>query len=112
MTRFDGAFERDPHRVMRHLLFTDPPLEHVGFRPQHRFLTDKRGEPLWDALGRVEEMQAGYDAITARVGISSTPLDRVNVSRHADYRSYYTKELIDGVANIYATDLENFDYRF
>ena len=36
----------------------------------------------------------------------------VNASRHQDYRSYYNPSLVDGVAALYARDLELFGYTF
>lgn len=111
-TSREGSFERDPQRVMRHFLFTAPPHQHIIFRPQHLFLTDRDGSLLADMLGKVEEMQASYDAVCARIGIPSTPLDHANRSRRSNYRDYYDQELIDGVAKIYARDLELFGYDY
>jgi hypothetical protein len=111
-TSKQGAFERDPKGVMRYFLFTAPPHQHMVFQPQHSFLTGKHGELLADELGRVEEMQGSYDSICARIGIPSTPLGRANSSRRGDYRGYYDQQLIDGVAKLYARDLELFGYEF
>jgi len=111
-TSRDGAFHRNPQAVMRHFLFTAPPLQHMVFQPQHSFLVGADGHLLADMLGRVEEMQSSYDAICARIGIPSTPLSRANSSRHEDYRGYYDQELIDGVTKLYARDLELFGYEF
>jgi hypothetical protein len=97
---------------MRHFLFTAPPVQHMVFRPQHSFVTDADGELLTDQLGRVEEMQASYDAICERIGIPPTSLGRVNSSGHGDYRSYYDEELIAGVKRIYSRDFELFGYEF
>jgi hypothetical protein len=63
-------------------------------------------------LGKVETMQNCYDAIAKRLGIATTPLDHANRSRRGDYRDYYDQETIDGVAKIYARDLELFGYDF
>lgn len=111
-TSRDGAFQRDPKGVMRHFLFVAPPLDHMVFQPQHSFLVGKDGELLADGVGRVEQMQESFDAICARIGIPSAPLGQVNRSRHGDYRDYYDPQLIDGVARIYARDLELFGYTF
>ena len=112
MTRDKGEFERNPRGVMRHLL-TNPPQGHLLFKPQHAFITDENSVLLTDAIGRVEEMQRSYDAICARIGIPSAALERgVNASRHQDYRSYYNPSLVDGVAALYARDLELFGYTF
>lgn len=112
MTRKDDAFRRDPKGVMRHFLFKDTPFDHLLFRPQHTFLCDDRGDLLTDAIGRVEQMQDSYDQICARIGIPSTPLERVNSSRREDYRSYYDNTLVDAVSDIYKRDLELFGYGF
>lgn len=112
MTRANGAFERDPKGVMRHLLFKAPPREHILFRPQHELLVDAGGALLADFTGRVESMQADYDAACARIGIASAPLGKVNGSRRGAYRDYYDPELVEGVRAFYRRDLELFGYDF
>jgi hypothetical protein len=111
ITREDGEFERDPHGVMREIT-ANPPLDHVLFQPQHSFLSDPDGALLSDNVGRVEQMQQSYDHICERIGIPSAPLDRVNSSSRRNYRDYYDDELIEGVAKLYARDLELFGYEF
>lgn len=111
-TSREGSFDRDPQGVMRHFLFVAPPHHHIVFRPQHSFVTGRDGGLLADYLGRVEDMQGGYDAVCGRIGIPSRPLERVNSSPHADYRSYYDQQLIDGVARMFARDIELFGYQF
>lgn len=110
-TREDGEFERDPKTVMREIAAA-PPLDHILFQPQHLFLTDAGGQLLTDMVGRVETMQASYDAFAERIGIPSQPLDRVNATKRDDYRAYYDDALIEAVAKIYARDLELFGYQF
>ena len=73
MTRDSGQFDRDPQGVMRQIL-ANPPHQHILFQPQHALLTDESGELLTDAVGRVEEMQASYDEICARIGIPTRPI--------------------------------------
>ncbi len=111
--RGGDVFRQRPRDVMRHFLFDEPPEHHILFQPQASLLVDEDGKTLLtDTIGRVEEMQGSYDAICARIGIPSRPLDRVNGSRHWDYRHYYDRPLIDGVAARYAQDLELFGYTF
>ena len=112
MTRDQDIFARDPQAVMRHLLFVEPPRGHILFQPQHSFFTDADGKLLSDQVGRIEQMQASYDAICTRIGIPSRALDKVNSTRRGDYRDYYDQQLIDGVTALYARDLELFDYSF
>jgi len=113
MLRGGDVFERQPRDVMRHFLFEAPPEDHILFQPQASLLVDEDGRTLLaDAVGHVEDMQGSYDAICARIGIASRPLDRVNGSRRGDYRDYYDQPLIDGVASRYAQDLDLFGYGF
>ncbi len=112
MTRADGAFLKNPQQVMRYILFQARPDQHILFQPQHTFVTDADGKLLADEIGRVEEMQASYDAICERIGIPSAQLGQVNSSRRGSYRDYYDQALIDGVAAYYRRDLELFGYEF
>ena len=113
MTRDLGSFAHSPQAVMEHFLFRAPPEQHILFQPQASVLLDEYGRTLLaDMVGRVEDMQASYDAIAARIGISSRTLDRVNGSKHGDYRQYYTPALVDAVAQRYALDIELFGYHF
>lgn len=112
MTRENGVFDRDPRGTMRRIAFELRPMQHIHFQPQCTLLTDERGELAVDYVGRVEEMQRGYDEICSRIGIPSRPLDRVNASRRGDYRDYYDSGLIDAVAALYRRDLELFGYTF
>lgn len=113
MLRGGDVFQQRPRDAMRHFLFADPPEHHILFQPQASLLVDEDGATLLaDNVGRVEDMQGSYDAICARLGIPSRPLDHVNGSQHGDYRRYYDQALIDGVAARYAQDLELFGYRF
>jgi hypothetical protein len=112
MTRKDGSFDRDPQGVMHHFLFVAPPWGRIHFQPQHIFFEDDHGRVIADHIGRVEEMQSGFDAACRRIGIPSRPLDKVNASRRGDYRDYYTPELREAVAKLYARDLDLFGYQF
>ena len=113
MLRGGDIFRQRPQEAMRHFLFGAPPEHHILFQPQASLLVGEDGKTLLaDAIGRVEDMQGSYDAICARIGIASRPLDRVNGTERGDYRRYYDKALIDGVAARYALDLELFGYDF
>ena len=112
MTREGKDFERDPKAVMRHLLFTAPPLRHILFQPQYSFVCSRDGELLADHVGKVEQMQDSFDAICDRIGIERVELEKANESSRGDYRCYYDQQLIDGVAKLYARDLEMFGYGF
>jgi len=111
VTRDGDEFVRDPQAVMRDVL-ARPPHDHVLFHPQHRFIADASGKLLTDYVGRLEEMQKSYDEVCARIGIPTAQLDKVNATKRRDYREYYDEPLIEGVARLYARDLELFGYEF
>ena len=112
MARKNGAFARNPRQVMHKLLFEIRPMHHVLFQPQHSFITGDDGQLLADQVGRVEEMQASYNAMCQRIGIPTRALTQVNSSRRGSYRDYYDQPLIDGVRELYGRDLELFGYNF
>ena len=111
ITRDGDEFERDPRVVMRDVL-ANPPHDHILFHPQHSFFTDASGGVLADYVGRVEEMQKSYDEVSARIGIPTTTLEKVNATKRRNYREYFDEPLIEGVAKLYARDLELFGYEF
>lgn len=113
MLRGGDLFEQRPRDVMHHMLFVEPPEQHILFQPQASLLVDEDGTTLLtDMVGQVEDMQASYDTVCARIGIAPRPLDRVNGTSHGDYRRYYDQTLADGVAARYALDLNLFGYTF
>lgn len=112
MTRQHGTFERDPQGTMHKILFELRPMDHVHFQPQYTLLVNDEGALEMDFIGRVERMQADYEAVCAKIGIPARALDKVNSSKRGDYRQYYDQALIDGVTALYARDLQLFDYQF
>jgi hypothetical protein len=112
MTRERKDFERDPKAVMRHILAAPGARQHVLFQPQHSFISDEKGELLTYFVGRVEEMQASFNEICDRIGIPRADLEKANESSRGNYRQYYDQQLAEGVAKLYARDLELFGYEF
>jgi len=113
MLRGGDLFQRQPREAMYHFLVRDPPEGHILFQSQASLLVDADGKTLLtDAVGRVEDMQASYDAICKRIGIASRTLDRVNATARENYRQYYNAALIGALTARYALDLELFGYTF
>jgi len=75
-------------------------------------VVDGGGGRSSDQNGRVEELQASNDAVSARIGIPPRSLDQVNSSRRGSYRDYYDQQLIDAVAQRYRRDLDLFGYQY
>jgi Sulfotransferase family len=82
------------------------------FRNQIDYLVDDSGRIIVDFVGRYERLQESFDEISRRLGRTPVELPRTNVSRHRDYREYYTPALAEIVAGHYARDIEAFGYRF
>lgn len=112
MTRKGPDFERDPKRVMRQILAAPGPRKHILFQPQCSFITDSDGNLLTDYVGRVEQMQASFDEVCDRIGVARSTLEKANESKRGDYRQYYDPQLVEGVAKLYARDLELFGYEY
>jgi hypothetical protein len=112
MTRKGGEFEKDPKGVMRHILNAPGPKSHILFQPQCSFITGSDGKPLTDYIGRVERMQASFEEICDRIGIPRVALEKTNESSRSDYRQYYDDHIREGVAKLYARDLQLFGYEF
>ena len=112
MTRERGEFKKDPQSVMSHILTAPQPRAHILFQPQSKFITGADGKPLTDYIGRFEEMQASFDEICDRIGIPHTRLEKTNESSRSDYRQYYDERLKQGVAKLYAQDLDLLGYDF
>lgn len=112
MSRGKGFMETQPLRFMKWVVREQRPVDHLLYQPQHGVVTGADGRLELDVVGRTETMQASYDAICARIGLATRPLERVNASRHRPWQEYYDRELRDLVADVYRRDLELFDYRF
>ncbi|MCB1377762.1 MAG: hypothetical protein KDK89_05250 [Alphaproteobacteria bacterium] len=82
-------------------------------KPQLDFLLDEDGTMLIDKIGRFETLAQDAASIFTRIGLAGTPLPWVTASdRHPDYRTYYTVQTRDRVAQLYARDIAYFGYCF
>jgi hypothetical protein len=75
-------------------------------------LCDRDGRLLMDFVGKLENLDADWATICARIGIPHVALPRKNVSVKRPYTDYYTPELRDRVAEHWAREIELFGYRF
>jgi chondroitin 4-sulfotransferase 11 len=81
------------------------------FKPQHHFICDDDLHVQMDFVGRLENIDADFRALCQRLNVKPK-LDRLNASNHRHYSQYYTEELRERVASIYARDIATFGYRF
>lgn len=76
------------------------------------YVSDEEGAVIVDFIGRFENLNEDTGTVFRNLGISGASLPHNNSSHHRDYRSYYTEETRDLVAERYARDIEFFGYEF
>jgi hypothetical protein len=84
---------------------------HFHFMPQHYYICDENSGVRTDFVGRVETVDTDFRFICQRLGITAE-LQRINGSHHRPYEEYYTDELSERVAAVYARDIAIFGYQF
>lgn len=86
---------------------------HVQAAPQADFIYGEDGELLVDFIGRFERLAQDAATVFERIGLDEASLPAANASQRArDYRSYYDSASAQRVADLYARDIEKFNYRF
>lgn len=109
----------------------DDKFRHV--MPQTEMLYSDEGQLLVDFVGKFETLQQDFDQVCEQLGFSESRLPHINSSdkksrelrrkarnilhRNKEsglhtYTEFYDEETRDFVAQLYRTDIENFDYSF
>lgn len=65
-----------------------------------------------DYIGRVETISEDLMRIGKKFNIEISEIKKLNTSSHKDYKEMYDDESRDRVAEIFAKDIEMFDYKF
>lgn len=81
------------------------------FMPQRRWLVDENDELLVEFIGRFENLQADFKAITRRLGVQAE-LGHAKPSSRGSYRDYYDAASEALVREYFAEDLALFGYEF
>lgn len=102
------------HDLIRRLGGFDPYIkwriaEEIRF--QKDFVYSKEGELLVDFIGKFENLDADFQTVCSRIGISAS-LPKLNVSNTKPYRRYYTDETRELVRQAFAPDISAFNYEF
>lgn len=81
------------------------------FMPQRRWLVDENDGLLVEFIGRFENLQADFKAITRRLGVQAE-LGHAKPSSRGSYRDYYDAASEALVREYFAEDLALFGYEF
>jgi len=105
-----GDFERF---VMKGL-GTGALSEVVHFYPASHFLEVRPGISEIDFIGRFENFREDFVHVAKRLGVSvdNVPWENKTCGPEVDYRSDYTREMIEKVAEVYSRDLRLYHYTF
>lgn len=112
LNRGNPGFADSAVSFMKQALTVERFRQRVLVRPQFRQLVDEHGDLAVDFIGRYENLQASFDAISARLDLPTTALGHKNPSKHDAYTSYYDDELRRLVGDFYQEDLRLFGYDF
>ena len=99
---FVPVFSADPDRF----------LKIRYFRPQWSYLSDQQGYSPVDFIGRFERFDEDLQKVVARLDLHRTLMRHRKKSKRSDYRNYYDDARRDAIAEVYARDIETYDYRF
>ena len=89
-----------------------PIMAYPHFRPQLDWLTLPRSTKAYvDFAGRFETLAEDFSIVAKRLGLRE-PLPTGNASEHQPYRDAYSKRMRAIVADLYAADIDAFDYSF
>jgi chondroitin 4-sulfotransferase 11 len=79
----------------------------LHFLPMTSFIDDEI-----KFVGRFENLQNDFNDVCDNIGILRIPLNKINVSKHAHYSTYYNKKSKKIVENFYKKDINRFGYSF
>lgn len=106
--RYRGDFRRFVLEGLARLKDEVEPLA-----PQHLW-THQGLDPAapLDFIGRYENLAADYAQVARRLGLTPSPLPHLRAAPRRPYPEYYDDQTRALTAEIYARDIELFDYRF
>lgn len=87
-------------------------LDIIHFQPQSKFLLDESMNIMVDFIGRYESLEKDFLYVTHQLNVTAS-LPHINkTTGKIDYRSVYTDEMKEKVAEVYQDDIKIFNYTF
>ena len=80
--------------------------------PQSDYILDENLDICVDFIGRFESFSRDLQTVYNRINIPLPDIPHVNKTKHGHYTEYYDEETKQIVAEIYAKDIEYFNYKF
>lgn len=85
----------------------------IGSSPYASYVTDQNGAEHCNQFARIERLDDDLAPFEAHLGFRLGKIERVNASDRAeDYRSYYSDDKAELVAQLCNADITRFGYRF
>lgn len=81
------------------------------FWPQTAWLT-KDGVEDMDFIGRFDRLQADYEELCKKIGVTPTKLNKVNRTHRKPYQEYYDAKTKFIVREHFKSDLQRFEYAY
>lgn len=82
--------------------------------PQYEFICDDKGNCLVDFVGKFENLEADFKKACSIASIEyrALPHEKKSLVTKRDYHDFYDQKKKDLVAEVYAKDIELFNYQF
>jgi chondroitin 4-sulfotransferase 11 len=86
--------------------------QHHHLYPQYKFVTNEDKKTIVDFIGKFENLEKDFYKVCKKAKLRFKRLPKKNRTKHTHYSKYYTDTTKKIVAEIYADDIEMFQYEF
>lgn len=81
-------------------------------RNQLDYFTDQNGKMAVNFIGKFEQLEIDFQKVIAATSLPHFPLEKTNTTAKKEYRTFYTDETHQLVADRFKKDIEYFGYEF